>query len=160
MLNFNTDEYHWPILLHGHFCQWLTFHLWAVLTHYRSQWVGWSLTSLFSTNTAISETRWYQLHTYMVLRSNCKVCLCFAFSALTVLAGRQEEHPACKKLSDVLLTWLSVWSEVRMICVRSSWCHCHHIISCYIEIQIGVTFLVPAYPGCLFVCWCDTNSSS
>jgi len=26
-----------------------------------------------------------------------------AISALTLLAGRQEEHPACKKLSDVVL---------------------------------------------------------
>jgi len=36
-----------------------------------------------------------------------------AFSALTLLAGRQEGHPACKKLSGGLLTWLSVWSEVQ-----------------------------------------------
>jgi len=27
----------------------------------------------------------------------------FAFSALTLLASRQEEHPACKKLSDKVL---------------------------------------------------------
>jgi len=26
-----------------------------------------------------------------------------AFSALTLLVGRQEEHPACKKLSDEVL---------------------------------------------------------
>jgi len=38
-----------------------------------------------------------------------------AFSALTLLVGRQEEHPACKKLSDDVLAWLSVWSEVQMI---------------------------------------------
>jgi len=48
-------------------------------------------------------------------------CVCFvpfipiAFSALTLLVGRQEEHPACKKLSDDVLAWLSVWSEVQMI---------------------------------------------
>jgi len=34
-----------------------------------------------------------------------------------LLVGRQEEHPACKKLSDEVLAWLSVWSEVQMICV-------------------------------------------
>ena len=40
--------------------------------------------------------------------------LCFfAFSALTLLVGRQEEHPACKKLSGGVLAWLSVWSEVQ-----------------------------------------------
>jgi len=32
----------------------------------------------------------------------------FAFSALTLLVGRQEGHPACKKLSGGVLAWLSV----------------------------------------------------
>ena len=36
--------------------------------------------------------------------------LIFAFSALTLLVGRQEGHPACKKLSSGVLAWLSVWS--------------------------------------------------
>ena len=43
-----------------------------------------------------------------------------AFSALTLLVGRQEERPACKKLSDEVLVWLSVWSEVQIVCIRSS----------------------------------------
>jgi len=33
--------------------------------------------------------------------------------------GRQERHLACKKLSGEVLEWLSVWSEVQMICI---WC--------------------------------------
>ena len=33
-----------------------------------------------------------------------------AFSALTLLVGRQEGHPACKKLSGGVLAWLSVCS--------------------------------------------------
>jgi len=37
----------------------------------------------------------------------------FAFSALTLLVGRQEGHLACKKLSGGVLVWLSVWSEVQ-----------------------------------------------
>ena len=36
-----------------------------------------------------------------------------AFSALTVLAGWQEGHPACKKLSGGVLAWLSVWSKMQ-----------------------------------------------
>jgi len=36
-----------------------------------------------------------------------------AFSALTLLVGRQEGHPTCKKLSGGVLAWLSVWSEVQ-----------------------------------------------
>ena len=34
-------------------------------------------------------------------------------SALTLLVGRKEGHPACKKLSGGVLAWLSVWSEVQ-----------------------------------------------
>ena len=37
----------------------------------------------------------------------------YAFSALTLLVGRQEGHPTCKKLSGGVLAWLSVWSEVQ-----------------------------------------------
>jgi len=36
-----------------------------------------------------------------------------AFSALMLLVGRQEGHPACKKHSGGVLAWLSVWSEVQ-----------------------------------------------
>ena len=39
--------------------------------------------------------------------------LTVAFSALTLLVGRQEGHPACKKQSGGVLAWLSVWSEVQ-----------------------------------------------
>ena len=42
----------------------------------------------------------YQTHTH-------------TFSALTLLVGRQEGHPACKKLSGRVLAWLSVWSEMQ-----------------------------------------------
>ena len=42
-----------------------------------------------------------------------------AFSALTLLVGRQEGHPACKKTEWWVLVWLSVWSEVQT-CIWSS----------------------------------------
>ena len=41
------------------------------------------------------------------------------FSALTLLVGRQEWHPACKKQSGGVLAWLSVWSKVQT-CIWSS----------------------------------------
>jgi len=43
-----------------------------------------------------------------------------AFSALMLLVGRQEEHPACKKLSDGVFAWLSVCSKVLIVCIWSS----------------------------------------
>ena len=47
-----------------------------------------------------------------------------AFSALTLLVGQQEGHPACKKQSDGVLVWLSVWSKVQT-CIWPSWFYCH-----------------------------------
>jgi len=44
----------------------------------------------------------------------------FAFSALTLLVGQREGHPACKKLRGGVLVWLSVWSEVQT-CIWPSW---------------------------------------
>jgi len=45
--------------------------------------------------------------------------MCYAFSALTLLVGWQEGHPACKKLSGGVLAWLSVWSDMQT-CIWSS----------------------------------------
>ena len=41
------------------------------------------------------------------------LCCCCAFSALKLLVGQQEGHPACKKQSGGVQAWLSVWSEVQ-----------------------------------------------
>jgi len=41
------------------------------------------------------------------------------FSALMLLVGWQEGHPACKKRIGGMLAWLSIWSEVQ-ICVWPS----------------------------------------
>jgi len=49
----------------------------------------------------------------MVLATFIFVLFCFTFSALMLLVGRQEGHPDCKKLSDGVLLWLSVWSKVQ-----------------------------------------------
>jgi len=70
-----------------------------------------------------------------------------AFSALTLLVGRQEGHPACKKTE-----W---WGTSVVICLEQG-ADLHmaqlmplpHTVSCSSKIQIGFTFLVPAYPDC------------
>jgi len=41
-------------------------------------------------------------------------------------------------MSDEVLMWLSIWSEVQMICIWSSWCHWHPIISCSSKIENGL----------------------
>jgi len=49
-----------------------------------------------------------------------------AFSALSLSVGRQEGHPACKKLSGGVLARLSVWSEVQT-CIWPNGCHYHSL---------------------------------
>ena len=43
-------------------------------------------------------------------------------------------------LSGEVLAWLSVWIEVQMICIWSSWCHSHPIISSTGKIHNGLPF--------------------
>ena len=64
-----------------------------------------------------------------------------AFSALTLLLGWQEGHPACKKLSGGVLAWSSLWSEVQT-CILPSWCHCHSVSLASVK-----PILLLAHPG-------------
>ena len=80
--------------------------------------------------------------------------LCFvllealAFSALKLLVGRQEGHPACKKQSGGVLAWTVV------ICLQrgADW-HIAQLmplpltVSCFSKIKLGFAFLVPAHLG-------------
>ena len=69
----------------------------------------------------------------------------YAFSALTLLVGWQEGHPACKKLSGEVLAWLSVeqGADLHMAQLMPL----PLTVSCFSKIQTGFTFLVPAHPG-------------
>ena len=63
----------------------------------------------------------------------------FAFSALTLLVGRQDGHPACKRLSGGVLAWLSAWSEVQT-CICPSWCHCHSLSLAPVKSRLVLLF--------------------
>ena len=86
-----------------------------------------------------------------------------SWALLTLLVGRQEEYPACKKLSGGVLAWLSVWSEVQT-CIRPSWCHCHSLSLASVKSRLVFTFQVPSHLGspgqravkqvCVCVCVC------
>ena len=69
---------------------------------------------------------------------------CFAFSALTLLVGRQEGHAACKKTE-----W---WGAGMVVCLEpGADLHMAQLmplpltVSCFSKIQIVFTFLVPAH---------------
>ena len=81
-----------------------------------------------------------------LLNGRCCCCCCSAFSALVLLVGRHEGHSICKKLK-----W---WGTGVVVCLeRDSDLHMVQLmplpltVSCFSEIQIGFTFLVPAHPG-------------
>ena len=67
------------------------------------------------------------------------VCQVIPFSALTLLVGQQEGHPACKKLSGGVLAWLSVWSETQT-CIWPSWCHCHSLSLASVKSRLVLPF--------------------
>ena len=66
----------------------------------------------------------------------------FAFSALTLLVGRQEGHPACKKTEwwGAGLEWGADLHMAQLMPLPLS-------LSCFSKIQISFTFLVLANPG-------------
>ena len=89
------------------------------------------------------------------------------FIALTLLVGWQEGHPACKKTER--------WVAGMVICLeRGADLQMAQLmplpltVSCFSNIQIGFTFLVPAYQGsprkravkqvCVCVCVCVHTS--
>ena len=89
--------------------------------------------------------------------------MCFYFatiiyieSALMLLVGWQEGHPACKKLSGE--AWLSVWSEVQT-CIWPSCCHSHSLSLASVKSRLVLPFwywptrVVPE-KGPLNVCVC------
>ena len=82
---------------------------------------------------------------YVILQTFLPACK-HAFSALTLLVGRQEGHPACKKTE-----W---WGTGMVICLeRGADMHMAQLmplpltVSCSSKIQIGLTFLIPADLG-------------
>ena len=77
----------------------------------------------------------------------CQLSYSCAFSALTLLVGRQEGRPACKKLSGEVLAWLSICLEQGADLHMAQLMPLPLTVSCFNKIQIGFAFLVLAHPG-------------
>ena len=77
---------------------------------------------------------------------NTNQCLFwFFFSALTLLVGCQEGHPACKNW--VVGCWQVICLEWVAYLHMSQLMPLPLTVSCFSKIQIGFTFLVLAYSG-------------
>ena len=81
----------------------------------------------------------YSVFYSLLLCFYCYYSCAGAFSALTLLVGRQEGHPACKKLGGGVLAWLSAWSEVQT-CIWPSWCHCHSLSLASVKSRLVLPF--------------------
>ena len=66
-----------------------------------------------------------------------------AFSALTLLVGRQEGHPALKNRVVGVVICLERGADLHMAQLMPL----PLTVSCSSKIQIGFTFLIPAHPG-------------
>ena len=96
----------------------------------------------------------------------CIICILLPSVQLTLLVGRQEGHPACRKLlSGGVLAWLSVWSEMQT-CMWPSWCHCHSLSLASVKSRLILPFwyrLTQVVPekgplnGCVCVCVAGTS---
>ena len=113
---------------------------------------------------------WYRAITYIHTYTHFTALCPGLTSALTLLVGRQEGHPACKKQSGGVLAWLSVWSKVQT-CIWPSWCHCHSLSLAPVKSRLVLPFwyrltqvVLEKRPlnggGCCCCCLCWDNKHS
>ena len=90
-----------------------------------------------------------QIHARILLLISTLYCvrlLMIAFSALTLLVGRQEGHPACKKLTGGVLAWYLSGARCRLT-YMAQLMPLPLTVSCFSRIHISFTFLVPDHLG-------------
>ena len=66
------------------------------------------------------------------------ICLCLQCFWRCWLGSRKGIRPV-KKLSGVVLAWLSDWSEVQT-CIWPSWCHCHSLSPASVTSRLVLPF--------------------
>jgi len=99
----------------------------------KSLWLRHSATRLFpafGSCLLVSRRAMLRLQAASCVHCVCKTLVLQRFDTV----GRQEEHPACKNLSDEVLVWLSVYSEgcLHMVHLMSLHPRTPYIISCFI----------------------------
>jgi len=120
----------------------------------------WEMAMFDPTQNPQSSTDQQKISTFVITITVIIICHNYAFSALMLLVGQQEGHPACKKQSGGVLVWLSVWSVVQT-CTWPSRCHCHSLSLASVKSRLvlpfcyRLTWVVPEkgpLNGCVCVC--------
>jgi len=92
--------------------------VWELCTVISSSYMFVFMWLIFSSFAYLYELDWFPI----------LYCLIFcAFSALTLLVGWQEGHPACKKLSGGVLAWLCIWVKVQFAYGPADATATHHL---------------------------------
>ena len=82
------------------------------------EWLSWA--SLCGTKEPCIKVHCSDAALCQITLTTCYCGYYYFFQRFDTLVGWQEEHLALKKnLSDEVLAWLSVWSEVQITCIWS-----------------------------------------
>ena len=135
ILLISSDKYFETVFLSGEVLHGISLHLLFAHGNFLTRYCGDTIKAWWDFQ--------IQLHCEFTAESNSESNN--AFSALTLLVGRQEGHPACKK---------ECWGAGMVICLeQGADLHINQLmllpltVSCFSKIEIGFTFLVPAHLG-------------
>ena len=127
----------WNVMMLNSYGSWFMNIQCCCYQHIEVTWTFYSCATFAITTTFLCQLL---LQPWVCLFIQLRLCCCgWAFSALMLLVGRQEEHPACKKQSGGVLAWLSVWSELQT-CIWPSWCHCHSLFLASVKSRLVLPF--------------------
>ena len=76
---------------------------------------------------------------------------CNSFQCFGTVGWASGRASSRYKLSDKVLVWLSVWSEMQIVCIRSSWCHFIPIIWWFL-MSVCVVFFQFTFTLVLVLC--------
>ena len=112
-------------------------HIWPSWCHCHSL-------SLASLKSRLVLPLWFQPTRIVPEKGPLNVCyIAAAFSALSLLVGRKEGHPACKLWGTGVVIWLERGADLHM----AQWLPLPLTVSWFSKIQIGFTYLVLAHRG-------------
>ena len=110
---------------------------------------------------------WLQLQIVTHLSSMTSVLFrATAFSALTLLVGQQEGHPACKKTEWWVVGMVVSGATVNQTCIWRSWCHCRSLSLVSVKSRLVLPFWYwltwvvldkGLLNGCVCACVCKQN---
>ena len=95
--------------------------------------------TFFSSSSSISSRYFRILESSSWQRLQAEFSLSQKPSVLDIIGRASGRASGLWKLSDGVLVWLSVWSEVQT-CIWPSWCHCHSLSLASVKSRLVLPF--------------------